>query len=274
MKSLYESRPEEDKVLIRDVCNYILNQPLKQKPPSNDFAAIYVDGRDRDFKTREDYACIYSFKTFSKFDYPVFIFTQFPERWEWQGFTRVFINKTEPINSLEEYSEFCKKLYFLLPSYIENVITIQPDGMLLKHGYEEFIQSQNVDWLSSHWKHFARVEIKLDFDNIALTSPTAVGNGGFSYRKVSKMREISSRFGGLSLKECGRDDNRPPMEDLFYCAFMNSFSQYKMPSLEQCCQFSVDPLDRNIFNLFLSGKRNLFGFHFIKHQSEFPYCHF
>jgi hypothetical protein len=286
MNLLYSDRPEIEQNFIKEVCNDILSTSNQEKPKSNQFAGIFVEGRNRQINTLEDTAAIMSFKRFSKYNYPVYCFINNNDDFlhrnllgqRFLDFHNIHFIKIDPLNSLEAYTEFCiKKLYFLLPPEIENVITLQPDGMLLKSGWEDFILNSNCAWLSSHWQHYAQIDWKINDKWHIFTRKTAIGNGGFSFRKKSILIELSKAFGSnlLNLREYGREDNRIPMEDLFFSGIMNTIYnadgkfRYKMPTLKQCDEFSCDPLTLDIWN----NKEKLpFGFHYFRTKSEFPIC--
>lgn len=279
MEYLYkESKEKPDFELVQDVCHFMLNHRVDEsKPKNNEWGAIYVEGRDRQIRDVESFCAIKSFKLFSKYNAPVYLFIHndknllFKEyglldRWN------IKVIKIPLLDNLERYSEFCiKELYNLLPPELENVITIQPDAMLLKPGFEDYILNNDFDWISSHWKHRASIAINIENKWVGLSgfSPTAVGNGGFSYRKASKIRAVSKHFSSYKQMEIGRDDDRPPMEDLFYCYWGFNSRILKTPTLKECDQFAVDPLTRDVWN----DKKNWpFGFHYIKEKSEFPPC--
>lgn len=281
MKLLYENRTGQDKNFIQEVCHNILSKPLIEKEHSNLFNGIFVEGRNRRC-CYEDLAAITSFKLYSKYNYPIFCFLSnknfFAEvNQQTLNDFRIKIIEIPEINSLEEYTKFCvKKLYFTLPDNVENIVTLQPDGMLLKEGWENFIITSGVDWLSPHWRHFASIEISNSqtgwqwYEQIM--SPTMIGNGGFSFRKVSKMKNISSIFGLNDLesqREKGRYDNRIPMEDLFFCYWGFGCGIMKLPTLRQCDRWACDPLTPKIYS-----NNKPFGFHFFKDLSEpdWPEC--
>jgi hypothetical protein len=155
----------------------------------------------------------------------------------------------------------------MLPASAERIITLQPDGMLLKSGWEDWITTKKFDWVGAHWQHFAQIEIFLN-DSWLLGvdfSKTCVGNGGFSFRVASKMRKVSEEFNFERLREFGREDNRIPMEDLFFTYFGFNSKIISPPTLEECNIWSRDPLTLKIWR----DKDNLpFGFHFFKTISK------
>lgn len=288
MNRLYIDRPKEELDFIEEVCNEIISRPLEYRTNSNDFCAVFVEGRNREINTMEDLAAIYSFKRFSRFNYPVYCFVNNDTNFfndnssgdinyknglnKLLNQSRINIIKIPEINSLEEYSKFCiNELYFNLPKWSENIITLQPDGMLLKSGWEDFIINGQFDWISPHWKHLAQVEIQHNEQWYIPKdwAPTSVGGGGLSFRKASKMREISNGLKGRVMREYGRNDNRPPMEDLFFCYAGFNAGVLKFPKLKDCDTFAIDPLTREVWE----DKPNLpFGFHYFKTVSEFPKC--
>ncbi len=284
MKLLYQNKSDEDKKLIVEVCESILSQPLKELEYSNEFAFIFVDGRASvDFDTLEIHAMFHSCRSFSQKKYPIFCFVNNIDGLLYNKELIKYdltVIKILEINSLEDYSNFCiKELYFKLPENINNVVTIQADGFLLKSGWEDWINQNKLDWCSSHWKHYARIEAyipelslsrpeKLEYTWRTITKPTAIGNGGFSFRRVNIMKDISNLFSRVKLREFGRSDDRYPMEDLFFTGFMNLFDNYEIPTLKQCDEFSKDPLTRKDWD----NKTYGFGYHFIKSVSEFPEC--
>lgn len=276
MDLLYKDRSEQDKLFIKEVCERIISTRNTPKMSSQEYCAVFFEGRNRKVNCLEDLASIYSFKVFSKYNYPVFCFVNNPKDFlgkdeKWLIDNRIFLIKIPEINSLEEYTKYCIfKLYFLLPKEIENVITLQPDGMLLKSGFENFIEDSKADWLSSHWRHFASVGISTGDSWVTPFHPVCIGNGGFSFRKASLMRKISRAYSFLNCKENGRNDDRPPMEDLFYSYFGFNTSIMNTPSLKDCDIFSCDPLTPKIFD----SPNKPFGFHFFRNSSEaeWPEC--
>ena len=277
MTYLHSTRSAEDQDVIIKVCSSILFKSVEEnKPKNNEWVAIYIDGRNREINDVESVCAIKSFKIHSKYDAPVYCFINNDK--DFFGYTYDLMEKWNlrviripEINSLEEYSKFwIKDIFDYLPPELEHIITLQPDAMLLKSGFEDFILNSGRDWLSPHWKHYARIEANLHgkWDSGYNLKPTCIGNGGFSYRKVSKIKQISSLFKDYVFREYGRNDDRAPMEDLFF-TFLGTNAGWNMPTLRQCDEFAVDPLTLDIWN----DKVNLpYGFHYFRSKSEFPPC--
>jgi len=273
---LYKDRAEDDKNFIKKVCEDFLSAPAEIKKYDDSFAGIFVEGRDRGC-CLEDLACLHSFDLHSAYNYPIFCFLHnrnfFKDALSEDEIKRkrIHIIEIPKIESLESYSKFCiEQLYFLLPNWVENVITIQPDAMFLKSGWEEYINNSEADWLSPHWMHLASIEVFGKFTGNRWATlnapPTQIGNGGFSFRKVSLMKKISSSFWAPDVflqKERGRADNRIPMEDLFYCFWGFASGIMSPPTLKQCDEFAKDPLTPEIY----FSRNKPFGFHFFKEFS-------
>lgn len=248
MDILYKNRSEEDQSFIRYVCNDILDQQSKDKNKNNLFAAIFVEGRAREINSLEDYATFHSFYTFSEYAYPIYAFVNNTENFlnnnkELIDKYNIIIQKIEPLNSLEEYSTFCiKQLYFLIPENIKHIITLQPDAMIIKSGYEEYLLKYDFLYVGAPWLHSPAMEYFNNGQWDQLLYPTRVGNGGMSYRNADFCRKISENYGELIVREKFAENNKKPQEDLFFSVFANIFQN--RASIEQARKFSIDPLDK------------------------------
>ena len=155
MQLLYKNRSEEDQIFIKDVCMDILSTPCKDKIRSNLFCGIFIDGRNREINNMEDYACFHSFATFSEYSYPIFAFVNNINNFlDNNTFLinnyNIKIIKIKQLTSLEEYSNFCiKQLYFNIPLQIEHIITLQPDAMIIKKGYESYLLDKNFIYVGA-----------------------------------------------------------------------------------------------------------------------------
>ena len=76
MNLLYQNRGSEDQAFIKFVCEDVLSQVCKNKAKNNSFAGIFVDGRNREINSLEDFACFHSFYTYSEYAYPIFVFVK------------------------------------------------------------------------------------------------------------------------------------------------------------------------------------------------------
>lgn len=268
MELFYKERSQADQNFIRLVCNDIFSQPLQDKPYNEDFAFVFVDGRpDMNFDTLEHHTMFHSCRLFSQFRYPIFCFVNNIENL--YKFISLLdfdlkIIPIDPINSLEEYTNFCvKKLYNLIPDNIKHVITMQSDGFLLKNEWETYILENNWDYISSPWRHTPSIE---EFRNNSWQPffyPVIVGNGGFSCRRLSLCKLYSKYFKDRLLREKFAANNKIPPEDLFYSVLFNhNLQDAKIPTPTQAEIFSIDPLTPKIYN----SNNKPFGFHYFKYE--------
>jgi hypothetical protein len=276
MEFFYKDRSPEDKQLIQDVCESTLNQQVNlNKPKNSEWGAVFIEGRDREVNDFESFCAIKSFKLYSKFNAPVYVFLHNDQ--DFFGYTYDLIDKWNikvikipPINFLEEYTKFwINDIFNYLPRTFIHCLTLQPDGMLLKNGIEDYILSHNWNFIGAHFEHMPAIEV-LDEDKAwkPFLYPVYGFNGGFSYRNLNFCYFASSKYNNLILKERGRSDNRPPMEDIFYSAINKAHSP-SIPTLKEADMFCKDPLTLAIWN----DKQSLpIGFHFFKCVPDFPPC--
>ena len=254
MELLYKNRSKQDQEFIKYVCMDILSTPCKDKTRSNLFCGIFVDGRNREINNIEDYACFHSFSTFSEYSYPIFAFVNNPNNFlDNNQFLidkyNIKIIKIDQLNSLEEYSDFCiKELYFNIPPEIEHIITLQPDAMIIKKGYEQYLLNKNFIYLGAPLMHAQAIEYLTEQNTWeSFFNPIRIGNGGMSYRRASFCRWASQNFNKFTLREKFAENNKKPQEDLFYSVIANVTNQ-RIPTIEEARIFSIDPLDKIDYN--------------------------
>lgn len=254
MELLYTNRSQEDQEFIKYVCLDILSTPCKEKSQSNLFAGVFVDGRNREINKFEDYACFHSFAAFSEYSYPIFAFVHNPKNFlDNNTFLinkyNIHVIKIKELTSLEEYSSFyIKELYFNIPQNIEHIITLQPDAMLIKNGYESYLLNHNFVYVGAPLIHMPAVEYLTENNSWEpFFNPIRIGNGGMSYRKASFCRWASKNFGNFILREKFAENNKKPQEDLFYSTIANAINN-PIPTIEQARKFSIDPLDKIDYN--------------------------
>jgi len=263
MELLFENRNDQDKNFIKYVCNDILTKEKNHFQKNNTFAAVFIEGRNREINKLEDFACFHSFNIFSQHVYPIYAFVNnknnfLNNRIDLIEKYNIIINTVSPLCH-DGYSNFCiKELYYLIPENIKHVIMIQSDGMLMKEGYENFILSKKYPYIGSPWMHCPSMDI-LNKNNewIPYFKPTQIGNGGLSYRNTDFCREASKHFSQLSLRERHTENKKPP-EDLFFSVIANHF--FGTPSVNEAKQFSFDPLDEYDYN-----NKTSFGFHYFSY---------
>ena len=92
----------------------------------------------------------------------------------------------------------------------ENVLIFQTDTILRRFGIEEFI---SYNYIGAPWIRFREGKI--------------VGNGGLSFRKKSRMLEITNQF----------SDEEITMEDIYFCKYLNNDD---IAPIEVAKRFSVE----------------------------------
>ncbi len=55
MDWLFKEKIKEDRDFIQEICSWYLNQRIVEKEKSNDFTAIFVEGRDRIVDSIEEF---------------------------------------------------------------------------------------------------------------------------------------------------------------------------------------------------------------------------
>ena len=94
-----------------------------------------------------------------------------------------------------------------LPEEVEKIITFQTDGFFKRSGWEDWINEHDPDYVGAPWgSSFENIQ---SFKN---GDPILVGNGGFSFRKKSKILEASKRLTKEFVKEmeASRDGEQMP----------------------------------------------------------------
>jgi hypothetical protein len=281
MELLFKNREIADQEFITLICNDILSKKLEDKPFSQDYCAIFVDGRPRKIKFLEDLACLTSFKVFSKFNYPILMFINGDIGFEDSDLQKIGIkNKEELIkkyrievikipelNSHDLYSKFCiEQLPFLIPNEFENLLFLTPDGFLINQYvdgkcWETYLEEIRTDYIGSAWGHKPNIQIKYNNIWMEFTEPVQVGNNGFAFQKRSMMQFISQTYRDKELREMGTKDKYPP-SDLLYSVFTNMYG--RLATVEQANHFSIDPLHYEDYQKIKNNQASFYGFHFPK----------
>lgn len=268
MNFISTNRTQQDFELLGKICYDTLIQDIDIKQQSDEFCGIYFEGRDREINFLEDFAVIHSFKLFSEYNYPIFIFSPNSNnilnndpRYKNARIEHVKI----PIHdSHDKYSRFMlEDLWRYLPKQFENLLFFHPDGFLIKKGWEQFVIDNKLKYVGSAWCHTPSIEVYKDNQWCDLGFPKIhCGNGGFSFRSRSSCEKISSIYSKYILREAGSHGTRVP-EDLFYSHLINGI-EGQVANLSQCMKFSLDPIVFNEYNNKLS-----YGFHYPKKINEY-----
>lgn len=134
----------------------------------------------------------------------------------------------KPINDIVDYNSLLLDpwLWDQLAKY-DRVLFFQPDGFLLRHGIEDFLQ---YDYIGAPWKH-----------NIAVT-PTNVGNGGFSLRNPKLCRKALDLFSNTDLQTSYKYHligNSLP-EDVFFSIALDRLANSNLPDPHIASSFSAE----------------------------------
>lgn len=260
MNFISKNKKPEDFIALGKICFDTLNLPLIEKDNSDNFCGIYFEGRNRNINAIEDFSVVHSFKVFSKYDYPIFIFS--PNKDDLldnsKKYKNVYHITIPTCNSHEAYSSFMiNDIWNYIPKQYEHLLFFHPDGFLIKSGWEDFLLNNSWSYCGAPWLHAPSIEY---FDGLSkqwknFFFPCRIGNGGFSYRRASFCRAASTYYKDMTLREKYAPHDKKPQEDLFYSVIANTFGS--MPTIEEAKQFVIDPMSLNDYN----NKRS-FGFHF------------
>lgn len=268
MNFISKNRTQEDFELLGKICYDTLIQNIDLSQQSDEFCGIYFEGRDRELNYLEDFAVIHSFKIFSEYNYPIFIFSPNSNnilnndiRYKNARIEHIKI----PIqDSHDKYSSFMlNDIWKYLPKQFENLLFFHPDGFLIKEGWEQFVLNNKLKYIGSAWCHAPSIDIYQNNQWHNLGFPRIqCGNGGFSFRSRKACEKINSIYSKCILRESGTDGTRVP-EDLFYSHLINGM-EGGVGTLSQCMKFSLDPITLNEYNNKLS-----YGFHYPKKINEY-----
>lgn len=111
------------------------------------------------------------------------------------------------------YNNLLKTPNFWKSIESNNILIFQTDSLLLKFGIEKFI---SYIYIGAPWIRFREWKI--------------VGNGGLSFRKKSRMIEISENY---------KNDDIT-MEDIYFCKYLND---NELPDISVAKQFSVEDVE-------------------------------
>lgn len=269
MHFLTKNKSFDDFSLFAKICFDTLIEDITPKIKSELFCGIYIDGRNREINSVEDFAALHSFKTFSEYDYPYLVLSPnsnnlFNNDSKYKQIHHIEIPEC---NSHESYSQFViKNIWNFIPKHFKRLLFVQSDGFLIKRGWEQYVLDTKVDYIGSAWCHGPGIDCLFQNKWVAINYPKIqCGNGGFSYRNRDICERISNTFSSLILKEHGCENEKPPPEDLFYSHLMNGWENGGIvASVEQCMKFSFDPITLKEYN-----NKYSFGFHYPKKVNQF-----
>ena len=245
-----EAKENNGKIIRQEVYEY----GKEHQPPtesSDEFVGMYVHGGQRELSIEEDAVAFASFRAFSEKIYPLYFFYAENDKGSADAMKQICslygpieLIPIDPLKSMEDYNRFMVfEAFQQIPEKHENILTFQSDGFLKERGWEEFIREYDPDFLGAPW--FTPIETssweickdkdKYDIPNDLILN---IGNGGFSFRKRSKMIEASELI--------NEDDILwPQAEDAIFAFFGYGSGLFKNIPVNIAKEFSNDPYNRD-----------------------------
>lgn len=250
--------------LIRDD---ILKEEYIPKAKSNEFSSLFVHS-GCPFTLKENLFTFHAFRRFSDKNYPIYLFITGEDKGELdlllERIDNIHVAIIPKLKNAFEYNNWMLySLYSLLPENVENLLTMQNDGSLIKSGWEEYCI--NFDYLGSNWDKSVNL-LQNYYPNI---NRTYIGNGGFSFRKASKIKEVLKAI----KKAGGKNFIHGQTIDDEVAYFGNDFAEdavlsvlgfglgiFNPVTVEQARKFSHEPIE---FSLYMdkNNTERPMGFH-------------
>ena len=238
-----------DKNKLLNIYKDVLSIPLEDNPQSELFAGVFVDGLPN-FTFEKCDAAFHSFRNTSQYKYPIYLFCYDVNQYEAdkinQKYTDVTIYGTPHLNNSFLYNEWMiNKVFRYIDPKHENLITFQEDGFPIKSGWEEYCL--NFDYIGAPWRDAVRLK-----ENKFCLPETKIGNGGMSFRKLSKIIEVMDKveavggqdiIEGMYLDGQLRQNNKWIPEDAYFAYFGFGLNIFKPVTVEQAKRFSEEPLE-------------------------------
>ena len=248
--------------------NDVLSKELPHRLYSDEFAGIYLHSNSP-FRLEDHQAPIHSFRLFSKYRYPLYLFISLdaitPDVEKLiKLYGPITIVSIVRLKDIIAFNNFCinNLLYLIHPKH-EFLLTIQGDGFLIKEGWED--KCYGYSWVGAPWKD----EIKV-IEN-TFNYPAVKGfNGGFNFRRKSKclqVNELVQKYGGQQKIVKGLQINENPprqqagsflAEDLYFSYFGFGSGLFESVSKEYADSFSKEPITFEEYN---RREKPCFGYH-------------
>ena len=242
-----EARSSNGKI-IRGILSEQMLDISQAEEESEDYAGLYVHGGHKPLTLEEHDLPFASFRKYSEKRYPIYFFYHDNPEFNDKEVLDHLHNNYAPIQIIEirkletitEYSNFMMlEAFQALPESAEKVLTFQSDGFLKDHGWEKWVQKHDPDYVGAPWLVFLPEKDPEGRD-------IYVGNGGFSFRKRSKMLEVSDYITEdviQSFQDIMHGHGDAP-EDRVVCAigFGKGIFKYIDPYLAR--QFSAEPYNK------------------------------
>ncbi len=229
-----------------------MNRYRRERRVFTNTCGIYIHGWDKPFLLKDNLTPLTSFWELSEQKHTLYLFFAVDGEIEEAVdlFPSIIPIKIDKMRSIADYDEFMmRKCFHLIRE--ENTLTMHQDGWLLRPGWEEF--AKDWDYLGASWHrhipdfdlHYkAHFSLFSGWENVHTT--TTVGNGGFCWRKRSKMLEVER-----SVDWSTRTPGRLP-DDVFYSFWGFGQNIFRPVPLEVAEEWSQEPLVTKV---------NSYGFH-------------
>jgi len=172
------------------------------KEKSNEFVGIFLHGGEKPVNYQQIYLPFASFIKNSKYKYPILWFYGGEINDEVNKILNKFDNvQLVPIKSITNSQDlndfYLYQLPKLIPEEFENILYFQDDGFLIKSGWEQFVLDNDIDYAGAPWYDYINYpllihEFYIREENLkrAKFPFCQYGNGGFSFRKRSKLMRL------------------------------------------------------------------------------------
>lgn len=246
----------------------VLSKELPRRLYSDEFAGIYLHSNSP-FKLEDHQAPIHSFRLFSKYRYPLYLFISLdaitPDVEKLiQLYSPITVVSIIRLKDIIAFNNFCiNNLLYLINTKHDCLLTLQFDGFLLKEGWED--KCYGYSWLGSVWKDSIKV-IENTFNY-----PAVKGfNGGFNFRRKSKclkVNELVQKYGGQQKLVKGLQINENPprsqagwflAEDLYFSYFGFGAGIFENVDVKYANSFAKEPITWLEYN---ENPKSCYGFH-------------
>lgn len=219
------------------------------KPPSDDFCGLYFHGRTTPFTLKEHEVPILTFRYFSEFSYPIYLFYNEDSGGEINELLEMFDNiRVVPISPMLSIRDYDKFVMFEMFSKVlqkhNRTLTFHSDGFLLSQGWERFVLDHDFDYLGAPWclsvQDTAPVVVPGADNKYPVKQPIAVGNGGFCLRKRDKCLRVVDAVDPRDLNWLYTGFNLP--DDVFFSYFGFGLGIFKSYDISLARRWSQEPL--------------------------------
>lgn len=224
-----------------------LHYTYGSKPRSNDFCGFTFHGSNKPFTLEEHEVPIKTFRCFSEYSYPLYLFINLNSIGELDELLRIYDNikvvSIEPMMSINDYDEFVINKMFGHTS-IENTLTFHSDGFLLNPGWESFVVNNNIDYIGAPWCGPTGSDGQLFVDGCErfydIQRQTNIGNGGFCFRRRSKCLQVLERVDQSHLNWNYVEGHLP--DDVFFSYFGFGLGIFESYDLSLAFQWAREPI--------------------------------